>query len=209
MAVVGQTLQTLIAHRLMTNGTGDANVFYEGPEIDVSTKVRGVVHLNHAYIEEIANDPAQYYVLQGRASVASGLDDEWKDIWPFPAGTAQPNAINVAATEEPGQTVITTGDAVTAGFAIGDKVYITDNTATDDGEWTRIANLTTSSITISGGLENQKLATVDNFYSGAEMFVGAVDLSGFHWLRMLVHNPDTSGSDSHFEAVLKAFASFA
>jgi hypothetical protein len=99
----------------------------------------------------------------------------------------------LTATEPIGETVMAM--ASTTNLAVGDYIYIKDDTDVASSEWHEIvAVATNTSITLMDGLAVEKVAN-DDVYDQAQRFSIGVDCAGFKRIRAVVVHQAATGSD--------------
>lgn len=209
MADVTQQDDTLLVHQLLTNAATAAGLSVVGSEVAVSSFVKSSVTVHHAVIEAAANDPGVDYVFQGRKSTSADLDEDWSDLWTFSSGTIASVAAEISGAEAADETTIAVDADPTGPFTLGRIIYIEDTVTVIDGEWARVAISAAGPdiVTIVDGLTNAKDAA-DTMWSQAEVFNGSFDVTGYHFVRMIVVGRDATGADIHFKAEMTSFTDF-
>jgi hypothetical protein len=177
--------QTLLAHQEITH---PANVV--GTAIDCSTWLSCQVCAWLANIETTANATGAAFIIQGSIE-ASGND--WVDLVRFTGSTTAAETEVLTATEPIGETVMAM--ASTTNLAVGDIIYIKDDTSVGDSEWHEIvAVATNTSVTLMDGLAVEKVAN-DDVYDQAQRFSALVLCDGLKRLRACVVHQAATGSD--------------
>lgn len=148
------------------------------------------IEMFHGFIEATANTNPGSFIVQQRLEAA---DDQWANVHTFTVTDATPADEAFDAQEVAGTTAIDI--TLTAGFAAGDYVYITDSTADTADEWHTIDTITTdTTITLTDGLVNQK-EIGDDFFSDAESFTFHLDLAGVLEYRVIYKAEGGTGAD--------------
>lgn len=210
MAAPVQGLTTLLTHAVITNADTAAGKTVVGVEVDVRTWISAIVYVYHANVEELANDPSASYTLQARWSTSAGVGEDWADVWTFTAGTVVPQGILLnGGGEAIGQVTIAVAETPVTNFLMGSTIYIQDASVVTDGEWHTVSHLSATVCTINDGLETAKDDS-DLIWNQAEAFVGAVDLTGMSWVRMVAQIGDLAadGSDTHHKAHMVRMTDF-
>jgi len=207
MADVTQQATTLLAHAAITNADTRAGLNFVGTEKDVQSFYEAMIFVYHAPVEPAASDPGIEYILQGRWSTDTNVNEDWVDLWKWTSGTTAAVVAEISGNEAAGQTTIDVDADPTATFTPGTKIYIQDRGTVADGEWNAVAHseaTSPDSITILDGLTNAK-DSLDAINSQAETFAGSVSLTGIAYVRMIVQGSDTTGVNIHYKAEMIAF----
>ncbi len=168
----------LIAHQHVTN----PNSVY-GAARTATDMLAVRISIHHGFIETGANtDPGSFYI-QTRLE---DVDDQWETVAKIKMTNA--TVVDEALDAIEGSTVKSIAVTLTAGFAEGDEVYITDATADTDDEWHKIDVIVAdTSIELIDGLVNGKEVD-DVIYSDAEHFPYLLDLTGVAQYRVIYKN---------------------
>jgi hypothetical protein len=209
MVVATQELTELLGHQALVNDATAAGLSLVGAEKDVRTNFSCTVHVYHALVEALANDPALEYHFQVRYSTGTGVDEDWITAWRFVTKTDAAILRDLTATEPADETVIAVSSDPTAIFLPGDYIYIEDTTTLLDSEWARVAIASAApDVTLVDGLAVEK-DSADDMWTGAEHFIGEFDLTGVSWVRMIVVGKDTGGADIHLKSEMIALTAVA
>lgn len=182
---------SLLDHQEITHA---GNVL--GTAADVSSWLSALITVWLANIETTANATAVSVKIQG-SQVASG-DAEWFDLVTFTGSTTAAETEVLTATEPVGETVLAM--ASTTNLAVGDIVYIKDDTSVATSEWHEIvAVAANTSITIADGLAVEKVAD-DDVYDQASRFVCPINCEGLKRIRVVVIHQAATGSDIRVKA---------
>jgi hypothetical protein len=201
MAVPSKTEDiVLIAHQAVTHP--DTVV---GAEIDVGTKISGLLAMFHASVEAVANtNPGKFLV---RVNPSNADDDDWVTIREFLAQVSTADTEAMIATEPIGEKSLAV--AATAGFAAEDNLYIQDTGIPTDSEWGKCREIVTNtSIDLVDGLARQKDSS-DVIWNDADIFHMNLDLTPFKRLRVDFMHEGAVGANVHIKAILSTFDSFA
>ena len=168
----------LIGHQRVTN----PNSVYGS--IKTATDMLSVrIAMHHGFIETGANTDAGSFYIQTRLEA---VDDQWITVQKFMVTDA--TVVDEALDATEAATVKSIAVTLTAGFAEGDEVYITDGDADTSDEWHLIDVIVAdTSIELVDGLVAGKVAG-DDFYSDAEHFDYKLDLEGVAQYRVIYKN---------------------
>ncbi len=201
---------TLLAHQAHTHSLTDVSIV--GSEVDVRTNISAGLWVYHANVEVIANAEGVRYILQGRWSTASGLDEDWVDILTvLETGVTAAVAAEISGSEAVGETTIAVDADPTAAFTRGVPCYLRDNSVVADGEWGRVSHSAAAAdiVTLVDGLTIAKDAA-DNMWTQAESrYVSDIPLGNVSWIRMIVLHSALTGSNIQFKAELVEVTDFA
>jgi hypothetical protein len=182
--------QSLLAHQEITH---PGNVI--GTGVDVSSWLAAEISVWLANIETTANATGVAVAIQGSVE-ASGND--WVDLMRWTGSTTASETEVLTATEPVGETVLAM--ASTTNLAVGDLVYVKDDTGVAESEWHEIVSVATNtSITIADGLAVEKVAN-DDVYDQAQRFTLTVDCAGLKRIRAIVVHQAATGSDIRVKA---------
>lgn len=189
MADYTQVSSTLIAHAHYENGTDFTIV---GTSLDVQTFLSGMVFIDHAPTEAVANDPGVTYEVQVNHDPSAG-NEFWRTIRSVAAITAIATTEALNGSAASGQRVVPVGS--TGAFTIGDYVYIRDDGGAGASEWAQVAEIASGT----------SFTTVDNlvnsYTTGEDVFVDAVQrwvidipsFSGIAHIRVICRNGASAG----------------
>lgn len=170
-----------------------------GSALDVTTKFRATLFLDHALVEAAANTNPASFLIQASAQ-ASGTE-EWVTIQEIPISTTgTPATEAMTATEPVGETSMAVAD--TTGFAAQNEIYIQDTTTLADSEWNMVQEVVTNTaILLIDGLTTQK-DSADVIWGSAERYVVPVNVEAYVRLRVIYLHEGAVGANAHIRATM-------
>lgn len=170
-----------------------------GSALDVSTKFRATIFLDHAIVEETANtDPASWLI---QASAFTSGDEEWVTLLELPlTETGTPATEAMTATEPSGETVMAV--ASTTGFVAGDIIYLLDAGTLADSEWSLVQEIVSNvSIDLLDGLTTGKDSS-DVIWGSAQRDIIPLNVESFVRLRVVYFHEGATAANSHIRATM-------
>lgn len=190
-----------VAHQHVTH----PNSVYGADITPNSGALAALIAISHGFTEATANtNPGSFYVqisLEG-----ADVEDAWVTVAQFTVTNATPADEALDAQEPAGEAVMAV--TLTAGFAAGDVIYITDSTGDNNSEWHQIDKIVTdTSIDLVDDLDFQK-EIGDNIFSDAEHFAFTLDLKGVAKWRVIYKAEGGTGANVAIRARYKEVSSF-
>lgn len=202
MVTPSKTVGTeLIAHQAVTHpGT------VVGSAIDVSTKFRATVFLDHALVEAVANTNPPSWKVQ--ISAASSGNENWVTVEEIQiTETGTPATEGLTQTEASGETVMAV--ASTMDRAAGDIIYLQDAGTLVDSEWSEIQEfVTNTSIILLDGLTTGKDSS-DTIWGSAQRDAVTLNLESVARLRVVFTHEGSVGANSHIWSTMTVLDSIA
>ena len=188
-----EAVATCLTHTAVTH-PGDV----EGAEVTVTDGAMfAYIWLYHGFSEATANTNPGFFLVMTKPE-AAGNDEGYAEITRFTVSSGTPVFTTVNATEAAGETTLTTVSGEGASMTDGELVYITDATATADGEWHILRDKAPSATTvlISEGLENAK-ASADEITSLAQSWMYILPLAGVAEWKVMFSHRGATGANCH------------
>lgn len=185
----------VVAHQVATHPTTIV-----GSAINCATKRRVTIYLYHAYVEATADTNPGSFLVQTRPDDGAGsVNEHWVTEAELTAAGTTPDTEAMTATEPAGETTLAV--ASTAGFAIGDILYIQDTTTLADSEWARLKTLVTNTnIQLIDGLTVQK-DSADVIWNDARVWIVPLDLEAGESFRVVWTHEGATGANGHVKAL--------
>lgn len=180
-------VDTLLAHQAITHP--DTIV---GSAFSVATNLFATAWIQIGRVE--TTTPVEITIkIQGTPEAAG--NEDWQDIIVWETNITAADNETLSGAEAPGSTSL--GVAATAGFEVGQYIYIQDTGTLADSEWAEIHEVVANtSLEILDGLTNAK-DNADIVYNEAERFKLQIDCSGLSRVRAVIVNEAATGPNIH------------
>jgi hypothetical protein len=197
MADYTQEQKVVLAQQALVNAADSAMLV--GGDIDVRTYLSGVVTIFRGNIEAVANLTAGLAFIELQKS-ADGVD--WSTVQRFVPSGGTVTLLDLDATCDAGQKVLTSATVAIATMTAGKWIYVHDAGTVANGEFHMIADSAVNdTVTLVDNLAVAKAAT-DYAHDVADVWPYYMDFAGCGYIRVVACNGGASGPDWVLKASL-------